>query len=112
MKYETVLKVGIKKLDIAESYFKGKAEFNGEEYTINLQGHWVDKLIKLPFRIPQQEKVLVRISGPSGVYIEEFLQYKGKSEWIEIDSQDILHYVADHQDQFDTLEIGISETGE
>lgn len=109
MKYETVLKVEIKKLDIAEAYFKGKAEFNGEDYTINLQGHWVDKLIKLPFNITPQEKVLVRLSGPSGVSIEEFLQYKGKSEWIEIDSQDMLHYVADHQDQFDSLEICISD---
>lgn len=109
MKYETVLKVRIKKLDIAEAYFKGKAEFNNQEYTINLQGHWVDKLIKLPFKIPPQEKVLVRLTGPNGVFIEEFLKYKGKSEWIEIDSQDILHYVADHQDQFDSLEICISD---
>ncbi len=110
MKYETVLKVDIKKLDIAEAYFKGKTKFNGKEYTINLQGHWVDKLIKLPFKIPPQEKVLVRLTGPTGVFIEEFLQYKGQSEWIEIDSQDILHYVADHQDQFDSLEIGISDS--
>lgn len=109
MKYETVLKVKIKNLDIAEAYFKGKAEFNGEEFTINLQGHWVDKLIKLPFPIPPQEKVLVRLSGPSGALIEEFLKYKGKSEWIEIDSQDILHYVADNQDKFDSLEICFSD---
>ena len=109
MKYETILQVDIKKLDIAESYFKGKAGFNGEEYTINIQGHWVDKLIKLPFKIPPQEKVLVRLTGPSGVYVEEFLKYKGKSEWIEIDSQDILHYVADNQDKFDTLEIGLKD---
>jgi hypothetical protein len=110
MKYETALKVAIKKLDIAEAYFKGEAEFNGDKYTINLQGHWVDKLIKLPFKIPPQDKVLVRLSGPSGVFIEEFVQYKGQSEWIEIDSQDILHYVADNQDKFDSLEICISES--
>lgn len=112
MKYESALKIGIKKLDIAEAYFKGKAEFAGKDYTINIQGHWVDKLIKLPFKIPDQEKVLVRLSGPSGVYIEEFLQYKGKSEWIEIDSQDILHYVADNQDKFDSLEIYFSDSNE
>ncbi len=112
MKYETVLKIKIKKLDIAEAYFKGKAEFNGEEYSINLQGHWVDKLIKLPFKIPSQEKVLVRLSGTSGVVIEEFLKYKGISEWIEIDSQDMLHYVADHQDKFDSLEICLSDSVE
>ncbi len=112
MKYENVLKVKIKNLDIAESYFKGKAKFNEKEYTINLQGHWVDKLIKLPFKIPDQEKVLVRLSGPDGVYIEEFLKYKGKSEWIEIDSQDMLHYVADNQDKFGSLEIYISDSVE
>lgn len=112
MKYETVLKVDIKKLDIAEAYFKGKTEFNGEEFTLNLQGHWIDKLIKLPFKIPPQEKVLVRLSGANGALIEEFLQYKGNSEWIEIDSQDMLHYVADHQDQFDSLEICISGSDE
>lgn len=110
MKHETALKVQIKNLDIAESYFKGKAIFNDKEYTINLQGHWVDKLIKLPFKIPPQEKVLVRLSGPDGVYIEEFLKYKGKSEWIELDSQDMLHYVADNQDKFDSLEIYISDS--
>ena len=104
-----MLRVEIKKLDIAESYFKGKAEYNEKEYEINIQGHWEDKLLKLPFKIPNQEKVLVRLIGPSGAYIEDYLQYKGKSEWIEIDSQDILHYVADHQDQFDTLEICISD---
>ena len=112
MKYESALKIDIKKLDIAEAYFKGKAEFDGKEYSINIQDHWVDKLIKLPFKIPDQEKVLVRLSGPSGVYIEEFLQYKGKSEWIEIDSQDILHYVADNQDKFDSLEIYFSDSNE
>ena len=112
MKYQTVLKVDIKNLDIAESYFKGKAQFNDKEYTINLQGHWVEKLIKLPFMIPAQEKVLVRLSGPDGVYIEEFLKYKGKSEWIELDSQDMLHYVADNQDKFDSLEIYISDSVE
>jgi hypothetical protein len=112
MKYETVLKVNIKNLDIAEAYFKGKAEFNGEEFTINLQGHWVDKLIKLPFKIPPQEKILVRLSGPDGILIEEFLKYQGKSEWIEIDSQDMLYHVADNQDKFDSLEICISDSVE
>ena len=105
MEYVTPLKIKIKKLDIAEAYFKGVAEYNGQEYTINIQGHWQEKLIKLPFKLPIQEKVLVRLSGPNEVFVEEFLVYAGKSEWIEIDSEEFLHYVADHQDQFDTLEI-------
>jgi hypothetical protein len=110
MKYETVFYLNIKKLDIAEAYFKGKAEFNGEEYTINLQSHLKDKMIKLPFIISSQDKVLVKICGPNDVSIEELLAYKGQSELIEIDSQDMLHYVAEHQDQFDRLEICINHS--
>lgn len=108
MKYQSMLKIKIKKLDIAESYFKGKAELNDEEHTINVQGHWVNKLIKLPFLIPTEEKVLIRLSGPGDAYIEDTMYFKGVSEWIEIDSQDVLHYVADHQDEFDTLEVYFS----
>jgi len=108
MKYEVVIRVEMKNLDIAESYFKGKAGLNGQDYTINLQDHLAEKLIKLPIQIPTQDKVLVRLSGPGGVYVEDYLQYRGMSEWIEIDSKDIMHYAVDHQDQFDTLEICIS----
>ena len=109
MESETIFKIKIKKLDIAEAYFKGKVEFGNKEYVINLQGHWTEKLIKLPFKIPAQ-KVLVRLSGPNGVYVEDFLNYRGQSEWIEIDSQTILYYVADHQDKFDSLEICLSNS--
>ena len=49
--------------------------------------------------------MLVRLSGVGDVYVEDFLPYKGESEWIEIDSDLITFYVADHQDQFDYLEI-------
>jgi hypothetical protein len=108
MKYQSMLKIKINKLDIAESYFKGKAELNDREHTINIQGHWVDKLIKLPFLIPTEDKVLIRLSGSGDAYIEDTVYFKGVSEWIEIDSQDVLHYVADHQDEFDTLEVYFS----
>ncbi len=37
--------------------------------------------------------------------VEEFVEYRGESEWVEIDSTPITFYIADHQDQFDTLEI-------
>ena len=105
MKYQSTLHIKIKKLDIAESYFKGKAELNGQEHTINVQGHWIDKLIKLPSLIPTRDKVLIRLSGPGDAYVEDTVYFKGVSEWIEIDSQDVLHYVADHQDKFDTLDV-------
>ena len=76
MKYEAVIRAEIKKLDIAESYFKGKAELNGQDYAINLQDHLTEKLIKLPIQIPTQDKVLARLSGPGGLYIEDYLHYK------------------------------------
>lgn len=102
---ETYVSIKIKRLDIAESYFIGMAEFEGKEYKINIQGHWQEKLIKLPFKITTHEKLLVNLSGPKEAFVDDILIYKGKSEWIEIDSQHILHYIADHQDEIDTLEI-------
>lgn len=102
---ETQVSIKIKRLDIAESYFVGVAEFEGQEYKINIQGHWKEKLIKLPFEIANHEKLLVNLSGPKDAFVDDILVYKGKSEWIEIDSQHILYYIADHQDKIDTLEI-------
>ena len=102
---EHIIGIKIKKLDINESYFFGIAEFEGEEYKINIQGEWKEKLLKLPFKIAKKEQVLVRLTGVNDTVIEDTLMYRGNSEWIEIDSTDILHYIADHQDQLDTLEI-------
>ncbi len=102
---EKPLAIKIKKLDINQAYFFGTAEIDGIEYKINIQGHWKEKLIKLPIKHPQKDKVLIRLSGESGAMIENIVAYRGKSEWIEIDSEEILHYVADHQDQFDMLEV-------
>ena len=77
----------IQYLDIHESYFKGKVRFQNDDFTINTK-----------------KRVLVRCSGP-GVSVEDFVEYRGESEWVEIDSTPITFYIADHQDQFDTLEI-------
>jgi len=46
----------------------------------------------------------VRCSG-TGVSVENFVEYRGESEWIKIDSTPITFYIAIHEDQFDTLEI-------
>ena len=102
---EKPLAIKIKKLDINEAYFFGVAEIDGVEYKINIQGHWKERLIKLPVRSTEKSKVLIRLSGEGNAVIEEKVAYKGKSEWIEIDSTDILYYVADHQDEFDMLEV-------
>ena len=94
----------IEKLDIFESYFKGKVRIGKDEFTINIQNERRGKVLRLPFLLNTQKKVLVRCSGP-GVSVEDFVEYRGESEWVEIDSDQITFYIADHQDQFDTIEI-------
>jgi hypothetical protein len=109
MKYLTPLKIKIKKLDINESYFLGKVEFEENEYKINIQGEWKGKLLKLPFKLGNEKKVLVRLTGSNDIVVEDYLMYRGISEWMEIDSQFILHFLADHQDKLDSLEIYLEE---
>jgi ribosomal protein L31 len=96
----------INRLDIRESYFLGKIQLAKEEYTVNIQTERRGKVLKLPFGIhPKNQKVLVQMTGQNGVTIEDILPYKGESEWVEIDSDLITFYAADHQDQFETLKI-------
>ena len=96
----------ISKLDIRESFFLGKVQLEDYEYTLNIQTIRRDKVLKLPFGMSlKNQRALVRMSGPNGVVIEDLLPYKGESEWVEVDSDLITFYAADHQDQFDKLEI-------
>ena len=37
--------------------------------------------------------------------VEDYIPYRGKSEWVEIDSDEITYFIADHQDQLDLLEV-------
>ena len=54
----------------------------------------------------KKDRIVVRVSGPEGVlFVEDFLPYKGESEWLEIDSNEIAFFLADHQDQLDTIEV-------
>ncbi len=93
-------------LNINESYFKGKVEFQNKEYTINIQNERRGKVLKLPFNInSKKERMLVRLTGSGDIFIEDYLPFKGESEWLEIDSDEITFYIADHQDKFDTLEV-------
>ena len=104
------ISIKIKKLDINQSYFFGIAVINEKEYKINVQGHWKEKLIKLPLSYPKQDRVLIRFSGENGAFIEDVVAHSGNSEWIEIDSDEILHYIADHQDELDTIEVYLKES--
>jgi hypothetical protein len=100
------MSIKIKRLDMFPNHFFGIAEINGEGYKINIQGQSVFRtnLMKLPIKF-KDEKALLRLSGINGSFFEDIVNYKGKSEWIEIDSDRILTYLADHQDQIDTIDV-------
>ncbi len=100
------LSIKIKRLDMFPNHFFGIAEINKQDYKINIQGQSVlrQKLIKLPIKF-KDEKALLRLSGINDTLFEDIVNYKGESEWIEIDSDGILYYLANHQDQINTIDI-------
>jgi hypothetical protein len=101
-----MLSFNITKLDIFKSYFFGEIDFHSDKYKINIQNERRGKVLKLPFKIkPKNEKIIVRMTGPGDLFVEDYLPYKGESEWLEIDSDEITYFLADHQDQCDVIEI-------
>ena len=101
-----MLSFKIIKLDIFQSYFFGDVEFRSDKFKVNIQNQRRGKVLKLPFGInPKNEKIVVRFTGSKDLFVEDYLPYKGESEWLEIDSDEITYFLADHQDQLDTIEI-------
>ena len=101
-----MLNFKIIKLDIFQSFFFGEVEFRSDKFKINVQNQRRGKVLKLPFEIkPKSDKVVVRLTGDDDLFVEDYLPYKGESEWMEIDSDEITYFIADHQDQLDTIEI-------
>jgi len=101
-----MLSFKIIKIDIFQSYFFGDVEFRTDKYKVNIQNQKRGKVLKLPFDIiPRKEKMVVRLIGHGDLFVEDYLPYQGGSEWLEIDSDEITYFLADHQDQFDTIEI-------
>jgi len=103
-----MLSFKIIKLDIFQSYFFGETEFRNDKYKVNIQNQRRGKVLKLPFEIKsKKERVMVRLTGPKDMFVEDYLVYQGESEWLEIDSDEITYFLADHQDQCDIIEIMI-----
>jgi len=101
-----MLSFKIIKIDIFQSYFFGDVEFRTDKYKVNIQNQKRGKVLKLPFRvISKKEKMIVRMTGPEDLFVEDYLPYQGESEWLEIDSDEITYFLADHQDKFDTIEV-------
>ena len=101
-----MISFNITKLNIFQSYFFGEVEFHSDKYKVNIQNERRGKVLKLPFNINlKSEKVIVRITCSGGLFAEDCLPYKGESEWLEIDSDEITYFIADHQDQCGIIEI-------
>jgi hypothetical protein len=105
-KLKKTLSIEIKRLDMFPNHFFGTAKINNEEYKINIQGQSMfrEKLIKLPIEF-KDEKALLHLCGIDGSFFEDIVNYKGKSEWIEIDSDGVLYYLADNQDKVNTIDV-------
>ena len=97
----------ITKLDIMQSYFVGKVEFRGDEYTVNIQPQKRGKVLKLPFKLgTKKANFIVRLTGDKeDLFVEDYLPHQGQSEWLEIDSDEITYFLADNQDKIDTIEV-------
>ena len=101
-----MLSFKITKLDISQSHFFGETEFRSDKYKVNIQNQSRGKVLKLPYEIkPKNEKIVVRVSGKGNLFKEDYHPYKGSSEWLEIDSDEITYFLADHQGQCPTIEI-------
>ena len=107
MELKIPFKLRVKYLNLNEDHFEGKAIFHEKEYKINIHAELGQKKIKVPFPVMgvTENEILVRISGPSGVYVQDYIPLSGESEWIEIESDSIFYEVANNQGKFDTMEI-------
>ena len=101
-----MLSFKVSKIDIFQSYFLGKVQFRNDEYKVNIQNQRRGKVLKLPFDFqPKRNKMIVRMTGKRDLFVEDYIPFCGESEWLEIDSDEITYFLADHQDQLDTIEI-------
>ena len=107
MELKLPFKLKVKYLNANEGGFEGKAVFHEKEYSINIHAHTNEKTIKVPFPVMgvTDDEILVRVSGPSGVYVQDHVKFRGESKWIEIDSDTIFSEIENNQNKFDTMEI-------
>ena len=107
MELKIPFKLRVKYLNLNDDHFEGKAIFHEKEYKVNIHAEVTQKKIKVPFPVMgvTENEILVRISGPSGVYVQDYIPLSGESEWIVIESDSIFYEVANNQGKFDTIEI-------
>ena len=101
-----MLSFKINRLDISQSYFFGEVTFRSDVFKANIQSQKRGKVLKLPFDIDAKKRsMVVRLTGSEDRYVEDYTPYMGRSEWLEIDSDAITYFLADNQDELDTIEI-------
>ena len=107
MKLKLPFKLKLKYIISNGDSFQGKALFHEKEYPIKIHGENNKKILKVPFPVMgiTDNEILARVSGPSGVYVQDHIKFKGQSEWIEIDSDIIFFEISNSQHKFDTMEI-------
>ncbi len=107
MELKIPFKLRVKYLLNHEDHFEGRAVFHEKEYSLSIEAQREDKIIRVPFSAMgvTEDEILVRVSGPSGVYVQDHVVLKGKSEGIKIKSDSIFYEIANNHEKFDTLEI-------
>ena len=100
-------KLKIKYLNATGDSYQGKAVFHEKEYPIKIHAEKNEKIIKVPFSVMgvTNDNILVRVSGPAGVYVQDHIKFKEHAKWIEIDSDIIFFEIQHSQHKFDTMEI-------
>ena len=107
MRLKLPFKMKVKYLTKNKNNFEGKIVFHNEEYSINIHGQKNEKIIKVPFPVlgVTDDKILVRLSAASGVYVQDHLEFKGTTKQLEIDSELIFQEIVNNEIKFDTIEI-------
>lgn len=107
MKLKLPFKLKLKYIISNGDSFQGKALFHEKEYPIKIHGENNKKILKVPFPVMgiTDDEILVRVSGPSGVYVEDHIRFEGQSKWVEVNSEMIFFEIANSQHKFDTMEI-------
>ena len=107
MRLKLPFKIKVKYLTKNKNNFEGKTLFHDKEYSIIIHAQKNEKIIKVPFPVlgVTDDKILVRLSAASGVYVQDHVKFKGTSETLEIDSDLIFQEILNNEIKFDTMEI-------
>ena len=94
-------------MNLNKDHFEGKVLFHKKAYDMNINKEFNRRTIKVPFPVIgiTDDEILVRVSGPSGVYTQEYIQFKGQSKCLEIESDNIFYEASNSQGKLDTIEI-------